>query len=684
MKRIAAVLLVLVILLTAVVCVSAGAETVEQEKAVAEVYGEESAGEYSGADIFSHIPGAVEKDSPSRAVMQDKPDLAATGAKSVTDYTYEITPLLAPFNTFFFVKTDNPDPTSFRFVDSESVYFEKENETDYLGAYMNYSDELVIFADVKYEDKSTGRVAGGYIFKCKHFNTDGGKLTLQYKTGYHWWDEKWIDTKITCTIPKLKDNVDYLIDTYANKGSFFADMDAVQDGFDSICFYSGSYVRGKIERMDPYWILATAGHSDQSFYIYSPFDRKDSESLFASAIYPFRYDSIGFPSVMAEVSKRLSSESTYEWGSNHWLINVTYNGATKSYGGAGRIEGKGIDREDIIKTYTLAKSDGAVTLENTAELLKKYAALTIEDDIPRDDALTFEFISDTVGKGAWVRLSGSNMSSGGHHDLSNPVFTYLYTKDGVNYIRDDEWGVGYRNYHGGKLGYFSDTWVDGRYISNYKELEKGAKFEDHPNSNIFLTNREIPLISCTTEYRYNKEKKTYEIHRRLSDIKMKNVDVLYRYDSADDKWYAATENIASGYAKIDVIKELVESGDLDSSYLDKLTLTRDQAVAMKLDKNTDTDPGAGYIFDGTAVPGTPFGFAYILGDVDTNGEIEAIDASYIQRVAALADTPLTGDEVLHGDVDRNGKTDITDATAIQYYLADLKTRYKIGEMTKVN
>ena len=45
--------------------------------------------------------------------------------KGVTDYTYAVTPVLSPFNEYFYVKTDNPDPFSFRFVDNSTVYGEK-------------------------------------------------------------------------------------------------------------------------------------------------------------------------------------------------------------------------------------------------------------------------------------------------------------------------------------------------------------------------------------------------------------------------------------------------------------------------------------------------------------------------------------------------------------------------------
>ena len=200
---------------------------------------------------------------------------AETTAVDAAAYTYSITPLLDSFNNCFFVETDNPDPNSFRFVDKSTIY------SDYA-------------------------------------NSDGGEITLQslQPAEHRWETPQWIDTNITLTLPQLYDTADWLIKTYADKDSFFENMDAVQKGFSSVCLYSGSSIRGKLKKTDDYWFLSAAGYIDQIFYIYSPYVRKDGKLLFASMIYPFRYDSLGFPSMMAIISQRLDSSSTYEWSEN--------------------------------------------------------------------------------------------------------------------------------------------------------------------------------------------------------------------------------------------------------------------------------------------------------------------------------------------------------------------------------
>ena len=343
-------------------------------------------------------------------------------------YTYEVIPLLEPFNEYFYVKTENPDSN---------------------------------YADVVYEDTEFSRVNGGYIFYSG--TTDGGELTLQIhkditksefnlevygtespeSTGYSPYRGmpvdyystptgqntymvngyfRWTDSNVKVTLPKLYDEVDYLINEYAKSSDFFGKMDEIQSGLSSICHYSGSYIRGEIYRMEnANWCLHPAGHTDQIFYIYSPYSRKDNRSLLMSALYPYRYDSLGFPSLMGAISKRLNSNSSYEWDSyNHNTVNVTYNGETKSYGGQGRVEGQGISKDKLTKIFDFSKPIESLTLTEVNDILKGYAAADMVDDIPRDGQLTWKKIYDTVGDGAWVDMGG--------------VYTYLYQKDEVDYL----------------------------------------------------------------------------------------------------------------------------------------------------------------------------------------------------------------------------------------------------------
>ena len=522
---------------------------------------------------------------------------SASAQKSVTDYSYTVTPLLEPFNEYFFVKTDNPDPCSFRFIDKSSIYGENGN----IGPNRDsWNDCMYLYEDIKYENNQTGRVDGGYIFRGSY--TDGGEVELQsnVSTGSYY-SSTWEDTGVKLRLPTLKDDVDYLIDTYATKSDFFDNMDAVESGFSSICLYSGSYIRGELYKVGDYWGMSTSPHKDQLFYIQSPYKRKNSKPLFASTAYPYRYDSLGFPSVMSTVAKRLDSTAEVSWNEDyHYLVDVTYNGETRSYGGAGTGEGQGISNDKIKQYFTFTNSSAKLTTDSLRELLKYYASIKMEDDVPREDALTWKSIYDTVGEGSWVRLITITGIFGG----SGIGYSYLYKDgDGDYFSTQNAGNAGGEIYWGGDLGYASDVWVDGRYVDAYENFVPGEKFENHPTSSIFIKT-DLPLVKYKTEYKYNYDTGKYVSYSTVTSVEIKNNNVLFNYYSDDNIWTASYGSFENGYAYYDKIKEFVEKGQLDKKYLDMVTLTPDEVKALKVDRNTDAVPDKYFVYDMTEEPGT--------------------------------------------------------------------------------
>ena len=574
---------------------------------------------------------------------------AQTIAEKVAQYSYKITPLLQPFNDYFFVETDNPNPKSFRFIDQTTVYDAK--------GYISFCG--LAFADIHYDNPETRRVNGGYIFSCSGRNVDGGEIMLQVANvnkesdyedydRWYYYSWKWENTGKTFTLPRLVDGTDYLIETYAAGDSFFDKMDAVQKGFSSVCLYDGSYLRGTIERTNDYWMAAAVGHVDQSLYIYSPYNRKDSKALFATAVYPFRYDSIGFPLMMIKVSEKLDSTSTHQWNEKyHYLVDITCDGVTKSYGGAGNGEGQGIDEENI-EYLSFGDNGTSFTLDSARERLERYAKLPIEDDIPRDDELTWKQIADTVGEGAWLRVAGS----------TGPVYTYLYSKRDGTHFAEKELGVGDRLYWGGDLGYTKDVWVDGRYVDKWRHFVPGETFEDHPTSDLLFTEITVPQIE------YDKPCNQYVV----KSITEKPQRALFRYDDELQRWIIDSWSVASGCADYEKTAEMVEWGLVAPQYLDKMTLTKEQVAAMHVDKNTNVLPPSGYVFDGTLPCGTPF--QNLKGDVNGDGKVNINDATAIQSYLAEL-VYFNSNRRLAADVNRDGQVTIDDATQIQRYLAEL-------------
>ena len=510
-----------------------------------------------GVDITSDQP--EDNAAPDSAADRDKGAYKGDPDIDPADYSYEITPLLEPFNHYFFVKTDNPNPKTFQFVDKTSVY--GDNTTIY--------PTTTIFSDIRYEDEATGRVNGGYILYGG--DTDGGQITLQTMDYPGMWYGTWTDADVTLNLPALVDNVDYLINTYATKGSFFDNMDAVQAGLDKICLYSGSFIRGEVVRSEDYWSMGT-GHPDQGLYIYSPFKRDNSKSLFASAIYPYRYDSLGFPGLLGRVSQRLDSSSKYVSDSfSHSVIHVTYNGETKLYGGQGSGKGQGISEDKILKYFSFGAGGTRIDFDESRNLLLQYGAIKMDDDIPRDDELTWEQIYDTIGDGAWGRIGDDR-------------YIYMYPDGPGTYFRADEWSVGNSVYFWGDLGYAQDCWVDGRYVTKNKIWKKGYTFNGQPTAAIILSNCTIPQI-------------TYNGNTVVSITEVsKTVKFVYE----NGVW---TPGRNANYQKI---ASLVQQGSLDQKYLDMVTLTEDEVRALQVDRNTNIPPGKGFFYDGNYPAGTPF------------------------------------------------------------------------------
>jgi len=133
-------------------------------------------------EISTEAVGEAEGETETIPLIEEaaggEPDRKAAG----TAYTYEIRPVLSPFNYLFFVKTEDPDPYAFRFYDSESALYDT-SESDH--GICALQDKL--YLDVSYENEETRRVRGGYLFSCPSCDMDGGELILQTKSSADVW-----------------------------------------------------------------------------------------------------------------------------------------------------------------------------------------------------------------------------------------------------------------------------------------------------------------------------------------------------------------------------------------------------------------------------------------------------------------------------------------------------------------
>ena len=463
-------------------------------------------------------------------------------AKSVKDYSYTVTPLLAPFNNLIYVKTDNPDPKSFRLTDKQSTYLDKGAETSFV-----LYDK--VFCDVVYEDATTRRVQGGYIFYDRTCKSDGGALAVQALAS----DGSFVDAGKSVSCPTLEDRYDYLLDTYTTPSmSFFEKLGEVQAGLNVLSVYPRTLRdANKPNTAWPYPFLAISPYKELGLndHVGETFLASD-EGLLLSALHPYVVDSLGFPGTMYNVARRLGYTDDYKSGSTHAFVAITYGGETRYYGGAG--DG-GFGPFFSMQAETLFTFDGTssdlATHADLDTLSARYLDMCSKADAYTADLfdqVQGEAFNQAIGSGSWVRVAieGSRAS------------WYSYVADGPD----------------GGTRVASDAWVDGRYVDAWEEVVLGEKLEDHPTSKIILRG-----VSYADLYGKN----------HVSDVE-------FIYDEAKNVWWAPLYYSRRWYYYTDM------------EVPDELILTPEEVKALVPDRNTNTLPLSGLVYDGTEPPGMPF------------------------------------------------------------------------------
>ncbi|MCM1498690.1 MAG: Ig-like domain-containing protein [Clostridium sp.] len=498
--------------------------------------------------------------------------------KEKQPYTYSVTPLLPPFNEYFYVKTDNPDPESFYFLDPESRYRDAQST-----ARCELRPTVERFLDVEYEDKATGRVKGGYIFKREGVYSDGGMLHLMQMSpgessyviitdtgGYfslvdiHTGN----DTGVQVECPEVKSELQYLMDTYTTDTmNFFEKMDAIQSGLDRHALYP-KYIRDRSKRnsyfpypffaVSPYWELGLNTH-------YEMYEISEDDLLIEN-LYPYALDSYGFPSLMVQAARQLDPSCTVQAGAVHYIIVVTKDGITKSYGGAGTGGSDPLYADHAEKLFLFDGTGNDYAANATLELLAnkkvEYEAFSVADAQVYQSQMGGDIYNQTVSPSSWIRVGVEGRS------LASKAGPKVYA-----YVTKGEYFNEYP-YHATQYGAYSlqNVWVDGRYINELNYFEKGAKFEDYPKADIVI--------------------------RNMDYVDMKGMeqcgDVRFHYDESSDTWKSTAYTAGYWYDSSTIV------------YPDEFTLTREEVEALEVDKNRDIDPPAGFIYDGSVEPGTPF------------------------------------------------------------------------------
>ncbi len=587
------------------------------------IWGDWSDSKYitKSGDSLTVIDEKDKKDNPDDDPDEDNDNNDKDKKKedSITKYSYEIIPIVTPLNQFFYIKTDNPDPGSFRFIDRSTRYASS-------GGLIEVDE--TIYPDVVYEDSSTGRVNGGYI--AMSGSVDGGTIILQErKTVYIKINDNpkdpyntissidYFDTDVKYELPEIYDTVDYLINNYVSEdASVFDKISAVQSGLYDWVYYSGHYVAGKVERDEnSYYGLTCGPYKDSSMSIISPYRYTNDKLMFISRLYPYIKDSASFPSLIAEAAKRIEPSVKINYSESvHSMISVSYNGEVRGYGGAGIVRGVSISENNIVHPFKFDNSENdafaAISdLKSLRNCFIDYFDYAETYQIP--DKLTWEEVNKTVGpEGSYASLYA------GYKD-SRPVrsFNYLFDK-----------GLAYSHFKN-TVGHLSNSWFDGRFFNEYELFDKGAVFEDTLDSKPDLVFKDyycplpddghdytalikIPDAEHETKFA---ERDYPRNHGYDAEAGIWKGILVFSYDQTSDS-YKPSCFYAYDYSEMEDFSSLRYSGLVDGTYqvvylndeefLDRMEITLEEAKSMNLDCNTNKDPEEYYIYDTQGVPGT--------------------------------------------------------------------------------
>lgn len=431
--------------------------------------------------------------------------------KAAEKYDYEIKPVLSPFVYFFTVKSDNPNTLNVIFCGKSPN-----------GNKIKLVPVTRYFADINYYDRSRMQVAkntylyeqsGAYVpaktdltvyATDEKFQPDTiERPTIEYATSITTHPRTCWPSKKKVPYPEgnLCSMQKYLIQTYADPvdGDLFAKLDAVQKGLKDLSMYPKS-INDKSIPTGKYPFLAASPYYEISLQkmsrdVYMP----TTDSCFMEWINPYTLQSLQYPSVMGDVAKRLDRKCKVTSGDIHSRINVTKDGVTKSYGGAGT----GSTDElylDYVKNTIRFDDNGNLNLSLT-DIRDKYMDCAKKSDEytkQLNEPLSDDSIIKKIGNGSWLRLYAGNE-------------TYLSV---LKLGNEGQFPT---------LRHFKHCWVDGRFINYVGVWERGAKFSEFGEADILLRNQTI----------HNNAGKTFVS------------DVYYSYDKNTDTWKPYYFNLPS-------------------------------------------------------------------------------------------------------------------------------------------
>ena len=465
-----------------------------------------------------------------------------------SNYSYEVKPILSNFNAYVYVKTNNPDPKSFKLLDKSSKYSVDAQK------HPSFELDQNVYMDVEYENPANFRVRGGYIFRTSGEGySDGGKLSIYTKNSAG----NFVDSGKTVTAPAMTDIYDYLFDNHLNDNMTKYDKLTLLDRVvNSLSVYPHPF-QDESKPTGHYPLLAVSPYPELHLneHFEGVYEKVENPS-FLYNIYPFILNSASQPGLMAGIAEHIDPNAIISSSFSHAYLDIKFsaNDEPVTVGGAGSGGRDAVFTKHLSKLFTFDNSStdfANKSLNDYKDKLLNLKSQATADAKVLYDQVAGKTFAEHIAAGNWIKTATEGYFGFGE--------TISYVAAGPEGKNVDTWIV-------------SDAWVDGRYVSVYENLILGESFADHPEADIVIRN-----MSYVDKNGVNRQQ-----------------DVVFSYDKASDTWRAPFYYAAAyGYSSAMKLP-------------DNMILTRAEVMALVPDRNTNKAPLEGLIYSGQAKPGTPF------------------------------------------------------------------------------
>ena len=293
---------------------------------------------------------------------------------------------------------------------------------------------------------------------------------------------------------------------------------------------------------------------------------------------------------------------------------------------------------------------------------------------------------------AYVPIIIYNKGEGDSPDKSYCAYLYISKENGIWQING--------------LTYSNDDGAERSYSPMDSDIYKGARFSTTTRiaDAIYYYETGIP-ISSFADIDITKEKwgitfgempiselddvQSYDAHYFIEDVYGYGIDITDRFDLADEA--AQNGDLVHDINMAQAVVEPAFYNGLEQKPAVTLSLNGKELVETedyKVIYLGYVRPGEAYLavlgigdFIGTAYIPFEIRELQLLGDVDSDGSVTILDATFIQRYLAAFALPFELLEI-SADADEDGEISIIDATHIQRWLVSLPCNNNIGKPIK--